>query len=66
MNTINILNGVTLASQEEVTGHTGNTTMHLTEEVRPGIPPPLFLTHPALTPATTRTQAWKHSTGLSF
>ena len=34
MNTINILNGVTLASQEEVTGHTGNTTMHLTEEER--------------------------------
>lgn len=24
MNTINILNGITLASQEEVTGHTGN------------------------------------------
>ena len=34
MNTINILNGVTLASQEEVTGHTGNTTMHLTDEER--------------------------------
>lgn len=34
MNTINILNGVTLASHDEVTEHAGNTTVHLTEEER--------------------------------
>ena len=32
MNTINILNGVTLASQEEVTGHTGNTCLLYTSD----------------------------------
>lgn len=34
MNTINILNGVTLASQDEITEHSENTTVHLTEEER--------------------------------
>lgn len=34
MNTTNILNGVTLASRDEVTEHTENATMHLTDEER--------------------------------
>lgn len=34
MNTTNILNGVTLASRDEVTEHTENATVHLTEEER--------------------------------
>ncbi|WP_290565907.1 hypothetical protein [Akkermansia sp.] len=34
MNTTNILNGVTLASRDEVTEHTENATMHLTQEER--------------------------------
>lgn len=34
MNTINILNGVTLASRDEITDHVENATVHLTEEER--------------------------------
>lgn len=34
MNTTNILNGVTLASRDEITEHSENTAVHLTEEER--------------------------------